>query len=161
MQGLAASLRDAYVALCDAQLLALPDVADEAAGHVVWHTKLPTAMDLRDLVDYGEVGRVDEKLSPGRPSEVVHATGGAGVTIWGGASPQALPSPRPWTSPEPATWFPWCVGRGVSLMHTGSLPGGVDPKPWANASSEARSVAEYLMLRLLVVAAAKTSEDLG
>eukprot|EP00964_Phaeocystis_antarctica_P048817 scaffold28267_cov57-Phaeocystis_antarctica.AAC.2 len=30
--------------------------------------------------------------------------------------------------------------------HTGSLPRGIDPKPWASASSEARSVAEYIML---------------
>ena len=66
-----------------------------------------------------------KKLSPGRPSEAVHAMGRTAFIV-PVASP-ALPSLVPWTCP---------FGRGG---HSG-----VDAKPWANASSEARSVVENM-----------------
>ena len=61
-QGLAAGLRDGGIALRDAELQALPGVADEAVGHghVGRDIKPPTRGNER--VDQGEVERIDEEL---------------------------------------------------------------------------------------------------
>eukprot|EP00964_Phaeocystis_antarctica_P061652 scaffold36853_cov66-Phaeocystis_antarctica.AAC.1 len=62
-QGLAAGLRDGGVALRDAELQALPGVADEAVGHGHVGRDIRPSFDRgNERIDHGGVDRIDEEL---------------------------------------------------------------------------------------------------